>query len=253
MSNVFVKIVEDKYVELVEWMVVLLLDIVKVNFMFFIKSLFDVLFVLNVGFILECKKVLFLKGLICEKFDLDEILVVYMFYVVGIFVLIDEKYFQGNYDYFVYVIEWVEQLVLNKDFFVNEYQVYLVCYYNVDVILLMLLVFDDEIYLKLVVLVDSLVLDILIEVSNEEEMQCVIVLKVKIIGINNWDLCDLFIDLVIIEKLVFMLVVVIYEYVVISEFGIYIYQDVLCFVLLCQGFLVGSVFMVQVDFEFVVK
>lgn len=59
--------------------------------------------------------------------------------------------------------------------------------------------------------------------SNEEEMVCVIVLEVKIIGINNCNLCDFFIDLVIIECLVLLLESVIYDYVVILELGIYIY------------------------------
>lgn len=93
MVNVFEKIVVDKWEEVVVCKEVLLLESFRVNLVFFEKSLFVVFSELNVGFIFECKKVLFLKGFIWEYFDLDEILVVYMFYVVGIFVLIDEKYF----------------------------------------------------------------------------------------------------------------------------------------------------------------
>lgn len=47
----------------------------------------------NIVFIFECKKVLFLKGLICEEFDFDYIVFVYGEYVSVILVLIDEKYF----------------------------------------------------------------------------------------------------------------------------------------------------------------
>lgn len=44
-------------------------------------------------FILECKKVLLLKGVICDDFDLVCIVVIYKYYVLVILVLIDEKYF----------------------------------------------------------------------------------------------------------------------------------------------------------------
>ena len=43
----------------------------------------------------------------------------------GISVLTDEKYFQGKFEYLAYVTERVAQPVLNKDFFVDTYQVYL--------------------------------------------------------------------------------------------------------------------------------
>ena len=170
MSNVLAKIVEDKHVELEARMAALPLDTVKANLTPSTKSLFDALSAPNAGFILECKKASPSKGLIREKFDLDEILAAYTPYAAGISVLTDEKYFQGNYDYLAYVTERVEQPVLNKDFFVNEYQVYLARYFNADAILLMLSVLDDETYSKLAALADSLALDILTEVSNEEEM-----------------------------------------------------------------------------------
>lgn len=84
-------------------------------------------------------------------------------------------------------------------------------------------VLNDDEYCELVSVVNVLLLDIFIEVSNEEEMECVIVFEVNIIGINNCNLCDFFIDLVIIECFVFMFEKVMYDYVVILELGIYIY------------------------------
>ena len=253
MSNVLAKIVEDKHVELEARMAALPLDTVKANLTPSSKSLFDALSAPNAGFILECKKASPSKGLIREKFDLDEILAAYTPYAAGISVLTDEKYFQGNYDYLAYVTERVEQPVLNKDFFVNEYQVYLARYFNADAILLMLSVLDDETYSKLAALADSLALDILTEVSNEEEMQRAIALKAKIIGINNRDLRDLSTDLATTEKLVPMLEAATHEYVVISESGIYTHQDVLRLAPLCQGFLVGSALMAQADLALAVK
>ena len=148
MPNVLEKIVADKREELKDRMAALPLEQVKQNLTPSQKSLFDALCQPNAGYILECKKASPSKGLIREVFDLDEILAAYTPFAAGLSVLTDEKYFQGSYDYLAYVTERVSQPVLNKDFFVNEYQVYLARYYNADAILLMLSVLDDETYKK---------------------------------------------------------------------------------------------------------
>ena len=111
------------------------------------KSLFAALSQPNAGYIFECKKASPSKGLIREHFDLDEILEAYSPYAAGISVLTDEKYFQGKFEYLEYVTARVTQPVLNKDFFVDTYQVYLARYYNADAVLLMLSVLNDEEYL----------------------------------------------------------------------------------------------------------
>jgi len=253
MSNVLEKIVEDKRVEIEARMAETPLEQIKQRLTPSTKSLFDALNAPNAGYILECKKASPSKGLIREKFDLDEILAAYTPFAAGISVLTDEKYFQGKFEYLAYVTERVSQPVLNKDFFVCEYQVYLARYYNADAILLMLSVLDDETYQQLAAVADSLGLDILTEVSNEEEMHRAIALKAKIIGINNRDLRDLSTDLATTEKLVPMLKEATHEHVVISESGIYTHQDVLRLAPLCQGFLVGSALMAQQDLPLAVK
>lgn len=245
MSNVLERIVADKRVELEARKAAKPLDSFKDSLTPSTKSLFDALSQPNAGFILECKKASPSKGLIRPVFDLDEILAAYKPHAAGISVLTDEKYFQGNFDYLAYVTERVEQPVLNKDFFVDAYQVYLARHYNADAILLMLSVLSDDEYRELAALADSLSLDILTEVSNEDEMVRAIELKAKIIGINNRDLRDLSTDLATTEKLVPMLEKATHEHVVISESGIYTHNDVRRLAPLCQGFLVGSALMAQ--------
>lgn len=247
MPNVLEKIVADKREELKVRMAALPLEQVKQHLTPSQKSLFDALSQPNAGYILECKKASPSKGLIREVFDLDEILAAYTPFAAGLSVLTDEKYFQGSYDYLAYVTERVSQPVLNKDFFVNEYQVYLARYYNADAILLMLSVLDDETYKQLHALADELQLDVLTEVSNEEEMDRAIALESKIIGINNRNLRDLSTDLAATERLVPMLEKTTHDYVVISESGIYTHQDVRRLAPLCNGFLVGSALMAQQD------
>ncbi|EKE84314.1 bifunctional indole-3-glycerol phosphate synthase/phosphoribosylanthranilate isomerase [Idiomarina xiamenensis 10-D-4] len=74
-------------------------------------------------------------------------------------------------------------------------QIYLARYYGADAILLMLSVLDDERYQQLAAVASALNLDILTEVSNDQEMARAARLKATIIGINNRDLRDLSIDI----------------------------------------------------------
>ncbi len=253
MANVLEKIVADKREEVAARKEALPLDSFKANLTASKKSLFAALNEPNAGFIFECKKASPSKGLIRENFDLDEILSAYTPYAAGISVLTDEKYFQGKFEYLAYVTERVAQPVLNKDFFVDSYQVYLARHYNADAVLLMLSVLSDDEYRELASVANSLSLDILTEVSNEEEMERAIALEANIIGINNRNLRDLSTDLATTERLVPMLEKATHDYVVISESGIYTHQDVLRLAPVSQGFLVGSALMAETDLQRAVK
>ena len=253
MANVLEKIVADKREEIAARKAALPLDTFKDALVPSQKSLFAALSEPNAGFIFECKKASPSKGLIRANFDLDEILAAYTPYAAGISVLTDEKYFQGKFEYLAYVTERVSQPVLNKDFFVEAYQVYLARHYDADAVLLMLSVLSDEEYRELATVADSLNLDILTEVSNEEEMTRAIALQAKIIGINNRNLRDLSTDLATTERLVPLLEDAKHDFVVISESGIYTHEDVLRLAPLSQGFLVGSALMAEQDLPRAVK
>ena len=253
MANVLEKIVADKREEVAARKEALPLESFKANLVPSEKSLFAALSEPNAGFIFECKKASPSKGLIREHFDLDEILAAYTPYAAGISVLTDEKYFQGKFEYLAYVTERIAQPVLNKDFFVDTYQVYLARHYNADAVLLMLSVLNDDEYRELASVANALSLDILTEVSNEEEMERAIALEANIIGINNRNLRDLSTDLATTERLVPMLEKATHDYVVISESGIYTHQDVLRLAPVSQGFLVGSALMAESDLPRAVK
>ena len=211
------------------------------------KSFYQALAAPNASFILECKKASPSKGLIRDVFDLDEIIEAYSPHAACISVLTDEKYFQGTFEYLQYVTERVNQPVINKDFFVEPYQVHLARYCGADAILLMLSVLDDGEYRALAALAAQYKMDVLTEVSNEQEMQRAIELKANIIGINNRNLRDLSTDLATTERLVPMLKNVDFPHVVISESGIYTHNDVKRLAPICDGFLVGSALMAQDD------
>ncbi|WP_026374561.1 bifunctional indole-3-glycerol-phosphate synthase TrpC/phosphoribosylanthranilate isomerase TrpF [Aestuariibacter salexigens] len=253
MANVLEKIVEDKRQELIALKASLPLDKVRANLTPSERSFYDALAQQHSGYIFECKKASPSKGLIRENFNLDEIITAYKPHAACISVLTDEKYFQGSFDYLRYVRERVSQPVLNKDFFCDPYQVYLARYHNADAILLMLSVLDDEQYIEMAEIAESLRLDVLTEVSNLEETQRAIRLKARIIGINNRNLRDLSTDLATTEQLAPMIKASGHECLIISESGIYTHQDIRRLAPLADGFLVGSALMAQENLAQAVK
>ena len=242
-KNVLEKIVDDKKVEIAQRKN----DFPLSSFINKLepcrKDFYAALAAPNASFILECKKASPSKGLIRENFDLDEIIGAYAPHASCFSVLTDEKYFQGKFEYLDYVTSRVRQPVINKDFFVDEYQIYLARYHNADAVLLMLSVLDDEQFTKLNALTHELGMSVLTEVSNEEEVQRALKLKANIIGINNRNLRDLSTDLATTERLVPLIKESGFDGVILSESGIYKHSEVQRLSPLVDGFLVGSALM----------
>ncbi|MCR4533130.1 bifunctional indole-3-glycerol-phosphate synthase TrpC/phosphoribosylanthranilate isomerase TrpF [Shewanella xiamenensis] len=210
------------------------------------RSLFAALKAPKAGYILECKKASPSKGLIRKDFDVEAIASIYAKYAAGISVLTDEQFFQGDMDYIPKVRAKVSQPILCKDFFVDEYQIKLAAHQGADAILLMLSVLDDERYQQLASEAAKYQLDVLTEVSNEEELKRAIVLNAPIIGINNRNLRDLSTDLATTEALAPHIGS---DRVVISESGIYTNEQVRRLSPLVDGFLVGSSIMAEEDID----
>ena len=189
------------------------------------------------GFILECKKASPSKGLIRPDFDVKAICQIYDKYAAAISVLTDEKYFQGNFDYLKTVTQSVKCPVLNKDFFVDSYQVYLARYYGADAILLMLSVLSDDEYLELSAVAEQYNLAVLTEISTYDERDRAIKLNAKMIGINNRNLRDLSTD---IARTFDFAPSLPDDRIIISESGIYSNAQVRELAPAVDGFLVGS-------------
>jgi indole-3-glycerol phosphate synthase/phosphoribosylanthranilate isomerase len=198
------------------------------------------------GFILECKKASPSKGLIRADFDPKAICQIYDKYAAAISVLTDEKYFQGTFEYLKIVTDTVSCPVLNKDFFVDAYQVYLARYYGADAILLMLSVLSDDEYKALSAIAEQYNLAVLTEISNDEERDRAIDLGAKLIGINNRDLRDLSTD---IARTFDYAPTLPADRIVISESGIYTNEQVRELAPAVDGFLVGSSIMAEDDID----
>ena len=189
------------------------------------------------GFILECKKASPSKGLIRPDFDVKAICQTYDKYAAAISVLTDEKYFQGDFDYLKLVTETVNCPVLNKDFFIDTYQIHLARHYGADAILLMLSVLSDEEYLELANVAEQYNLAILTEISTTDERDRAIKLNAKMIGINNRNLRDLSTD---ISRTFDFAPTLPNDRIIISESGIYNNAQVRELAPAVDGFLVGS-------------
>jgi indole-3-glycerol phosphate synthase/phosphoribosylanthranilate isomerase len=198
------------------------------------------------GFILECKKASPSKGLIRADFDVKAISQIYDKYAAAISVLTDEKYFQGTFEYLKIVTDTVSCPVLNKDFFIDVYQVYLARYYGADAILLMLSVLSDDEYKELAEVAERYNLAILTEISTEDERDRAITLGAKLIGINNRNLRDLSTD---ITRTFDFAPTIPDDRIVISESGIYTNAQVRELAPAVDGFLVGSSVMAEDDID----
>jgi indole-3-glycerol phosphate synthase/phosphoribosylanthranilate isomerase len=218
------------------------------------NSFYDALSAPGTSYIFECKKASPSKGLIRENFDLDEITNAYQKEAACFSVLTDEKYFQGKAEYLQYVSQKVTQPTLNKDFFVDEYQIYLARHLGANAVLLMLSVLSDEQYSRLAALAQQYAMDILTEVSNEEETERALQLGANIIGINNRNLRDLSTDLSTTERLAPKIKQdPLFKGVIISESGIYTNQDVQRLSSLVDAFLVGSALMAKPNLSLAVS
>ena len=201
-------------------------------------------------FILECKKASPSKGLIREDFDVAEIVSIYKNYATAISVLTDEKYFQGSFDYIKIAKDNSTQPILCKDFFIDEYQIYLARFHGANAILLMLSVLDDETYTALAETAHSLGMGVLTEVSNEIECKRAGQLGAKVIGINNRNLRDLSTDLNRTGELRKLLPD---NAIIISESGIYTFNDNIKLRPDSNGFLIGSSIMAQSDIDMAIR
>jgi indole-3-glycerol phosphate synthase / phosphoribosylanthranilate isomerase len=246
LPNVLAKIVEDTNVRVEKLKVDLPLTSFVDDLTPSTRCLYKALSQENAGFILECKKASPSKGLIRDDFDVKAIAKTYDKYAAGISVLTDEKYFQGKYEYLKAVTEVVSCPVLNKDFFIDTYQVHLARYYGADAILLMLSVLNDDEYQALEAVAQRYDLSILTEVSNQEELDRAIALNAKLIGINNRNLRDLSTD---IARTFEYAPKIPQDRIVISESGIYTNAQVRELAPAVDGFLVGSSVMAQDDID----
>jgi indole-3-glycerol phosphate synthase len=108
--------------------------------------------------------------------------------VCGMSVLTDIKYFGGSLEDLLLARACVPMPLLRKEFIIDEYQLLEAKAYGADVILLIAAVLTRQEIKTLSEFAQSLDLEVLLEVHNEEELHKSVMPSLDILGVNNRDL-----------------------------------------------------------------
>lgn len=202
------------------------------------------------SFILECKRASPSKGRIRENFSVEEGANAYAPFADAISVLTDNAFFEGSFEHLKDMRQRVDQPILCKDFFIDEFQIYMARYAGADAILLMLSVLDNAAYGKLRRCALELGMDCITEVHTAEEMARAEELGADIIGINNRNLHTLEVDLNTTKRLAPLAPA---GAVLVSESGVQTRRDVDFLSEDVSAFLVGSSLMARPRLDLAVR
>ena len=176
-----------------------------------------------VSVIAEIKKASPSKGVIRENFSPETIAKQYEENnATCLSVLTDEKFFQGSLEYLKKIRSIVEIPLLRKDFIINEYQIYQSKLYGADCILLIVSALSDSQLKEFKTIAESLDLDVLVEIHNQDELERIQPIDFPFIGINNRNLSTFEVDLKTTRELSLKLK----DKIVVSESGIKTRADI---------------------------
>jgi indole-3-glycerol phosphate synthase len=143
----------------------------------------------RLAIIAEIKKASPSKGLICKDFDPVKIAGRYeRGSASALSVLTDQKFFQGHSDYLVKARETVALPVLRKDFIIDPLQVEETAEIGADAMLLIAEALSAAQLRDLFQTATELGIDVLIELHGTAQLDKVMKVGPKLVGINNRDL-----------------------------------------------------------------
>ncbi|MHA1785606.1 MAG: indole-3-glycerol phosphate synthase TrpC [Candidatus Helarchaeota archaeon] len=120
----------------------------------------------------------------------------------GLSILTEPNYFNGSPEYIPLVRKLTSLPILMKDFFIHECQFYQAADLGANMVLLITAALKKEEISSFLEICESLHLETLIELHDEEDLEKISGLNAKIIGINNRNLNDFSIDLNTTKKLI---------------------------------------------------
>jgi len=143
----------------------------------------------KIAIIAEIKKASPSKGIIKENFDHLKIAEEYIKNNAAcLSVLTEKKYFLGNKKFVRDIKKKFNTPVLNKDFFIDPYQVIEANQNGSDCILVIINSSDETLINELISTADELGMNSILEVHNQKEMEIALNFKNALFGINNRNL-----------------------------------------------------------------
>ncbi len=141
-------------------------------------------------------------------------------------VLTDQEFFQGSLDYLSEIKNQVGLPALNKEFMIEEVQLYEALAYGADCVLLIVAALDRIQLQDLFAMAEGLEMNVLVETHDEQEVDTVLerIPEVRLLGINNRDLKTFSTDLSITERLAKRIPS---DKLIVSESGIHKRDDVI--------------------------
>lgn len=150
----------------------------------------------KLNFICEIKKASPSKGIIDEVFPYMKIAKEYeKAGADAISVLTETDFFMGNTKYLKDIRQIVSIPILQKDFIIDEYQIYEASLIGADAILLICSLLNLEQLKKFIKIANSCGISSLVETHNDNEILMALNAGAKIIGINNRNLKTFEVDL----------------------------------------------------------
>jgi indole-3-glycerol phosphate synthase len=200
----------------------------------------------GINLIAEIKKKSPSKGVLRKDFKAVEIALDYAVAGAGaLSVLTDERFFGGNLSFIGQIKKEVSLPILQKDFIIDEYQVYEAKASEADAILLIADILSEEQMSRFLSAAKSLGMDALCEIRSEEDLTKVLSAGAEIIGINNRNLHDFKVDIQTTPRLIRHIP---HGKVIVSESGIKSYKDVMYLKSLgVNAVLIGEAFMTAAD------
>ncbi len=178
----------------------------------------------TISLIAEIKRASPSKGLLASNLDVVSMAQTYeKSGASAISVLTEPEYFKGSLADLEAVREAVKVPVLRKDFIVDSYQVWEARASGADMVLLIAAALAIDDLTRLYEVIVDMAMTPLIEVHNSQELEQVLELDPKVIGINNRNLADFSVNL---ETTLELLPLIPNNKIVVSESGIHTRDDV---------------------------
>ncbi len=178
----------------------------------------------EIGLIAEIKRASPSKGPLAPDLDATSLSHIYeMSGASAISVLTETEYFKGSLADLEAVRRSVAIPVLRKDFIVDPYQVWEARASGADAVLLIAAALPTSDLIRLNKTVEWLAMTALVEVHNRKELERVLEINPKVIGVNNRNLADFSVNL---ETTMELCALIPSDKIMISESGIHTRDDV---------------------------